>query len=183
MNYTNVTHKDDTISAYTGTNDQLVLIHKSISVLYRYSEEKHPVARNGVVYQEVAKCYIPITYTSQKAMLAVEKLIMGDRYLRQEEIDLLKTVYVRFGWLDRTLGQLRWVPLIDLVESFVRKELEGTEKGKFQEICKMLSLSLKVARSNHEINDKLYDPRKSLYGDLGHYIPEPTMPAPVETVS
>ena len=73
---------------------------------------------------------------------------------------MLAKIVVRFGWLDKTLGQLQWVPLVDLVNDFVNRNLGPTEKGKFQEICKMLSLSIREARKLHIVGDVQYKPKK-----------------------
>ena len=95
-------------------------------------------------------------------METLEKFIRGTMTFSKANVKLLSNMYVRFGWLDKTLGQLHWLPIVDIVDAFVRRDLTPTEKGKFQEICKMLSLSMKDARRYHNVEGKLYQPKKKI---------------------
>ena len=90
----------------------------------------------------------------------IESFIRGTLQPNDKQALLLSRIVVRFGWLDKTLGQLQWVPLVDLVDDFVNRNLGPTEKGKFQEICKMLSLSIRESRKLHIVGDVQYQPKK-----------------------
>lgn len=150
MNYQNVRHTHSVISAINSQGKEVV-IDKSIANLYHCK----------VVNKETGKIhYDAITYMDQQTLRLVENFIRGRAFFSPDDRKTLNNIVVRFGWLDKTLNQLIWVPLVDLVEKFVRKELKGTEKGKFQEICKQLSLSLRDARELHVEDDDVYNPRE-----------------------
>lgn len=165
MNYSNVTHSDKYILANI-PNGKEVVIDKSIANLYHCK----------VINKETGRIhYNAITYMDQQTLRLVENFIRGRAFFSDSDRKTLNNIVVRFGWLDKTLNQLIWVPLVDLVEKFVRKELKGTEKGKFQEICKQLSLSLRDARTLHVEGDDVYNPRAV----LGH-IPVASIALPEE---
>lgn len=149
MNYSDVKHSDTNITAkrFDATP---VVIDKSISNLYHCRVVNKTT---GAIH------YNAITYNNQQVMRLVENFIRGRAYFSEDDRKTLNNIVVRFGWLDKTLNQLIWVPLVDIVEKFVRKELKGTEKGKFQEICKQLSLSIRDARTLHVEGDDIYNPR------------------------
>lgn len=168
MNYSDVKHGDTSITAKRFDNVPVV-IDKSISNIYQC----HVVNKTtGAVH------YNAITYNNQQVMRLIENFIRGRAYFSEDDRKQLNNIVVRFGWLDKTLNQLIWVPLVDLVEKFVRKELRGTEKGKFQEICKQLSLSLKDARRLHVEGDDIYNPR-SIIEKVG----EPSLHVRIVTIS
>ena len=59
---------------------------------------------------------------------------------------MLAKIVVRFGWLDKTLGQLQWAPLVDLVNDFVNRNLGPTEKASFRKYvrCYLYQLERRV---------------------------------------
>lgn len=146
--YTQVQHLGKTITAIDSSTGAQVTIQKSIAVLY----QKYDTA-DGI-------SYTAITYNQRDLLRLIENFIRGGGPLKATQALLLSGIVVRFGWLDKTLGQLEWVPLVDLVDDFVNRELGPTEKGKFQEICKVLSLSIREARKLHVVGDIQYRPKK-----------------------
>lgn len=146
--YTNVVHQDNMILALNGETNKKIIITKSTSPLYLVSD-----ASKSTDYRY-------ISYKDKEILSLIESFIRGSLEPNDKEALLLSRIVVRFGWLDKTLGQLQWVPLVDLVDDFVNRNLGPTEKGKFQEICKMLSLSIRESRKLHIVGDVQYRPKK-----------------------
>ena len=146
--YTNVVHQDNLILALDDETNKKISITKSTSPLY--------------VVSDVSKTtdYRHLSYKDKEILGLIESFIRGTLQPNDKQALLLSRIVVRFGWLDKTLGQLQWVPLVDLVDDFVNRNLGPTEKGKFQEICKMLSLSIRESRKLHIVGDVQYQPKK-----------------------
>lgn len=152
--YTNVIHQGNFILAVNEETNKKINITKSISPLYTVHDSLK------------ATDYRHISYKDREMLNTIESFIRGSLETTGEQAVLLSKIVVRFGWLDKTLGQLQWVPLVDLVNDFVNRDLGPTEKGKFQEICKMLSLSIKEARKLHVVGDFQYKPKKLIMNIL-----------------
>lgn len=146
--YTNVVHQDNMILALNEETNKKISITKSTSPLYIVSDGSKSTD------------YRYISYKDKEILSLIESFIRGSLEPNDKEALLLSRIVVRFGWLDKTLGQLNWVPLVDLVDDFVNRNLGPTEKGKFQEICKMLSLSIRESRKLHIVGDVQYSPKK-----------------------
>ena len=146
--YTNVVHQDNLILALDDTTNKKISITKSTSPLYVVSDASKTID------------YRHLSYKDKEILGLIESFIRGSLEPNDKQRLLLFRVVVRFGWLDKALGQLQWVPLVDLVDDFVNRNLGPTEKGKFQEICKMLSLSIREARKLHIVGDVPYRPKK-----------------------
>lgn len=146
--YSNVVHQDNMILALNEETNKKVSIVKSTSPLYIMSDG--PKSTD----------YRYISYKDKEILSLIESFIRGSLEPNDKKALLLTRIVVRFGWLDKTLGQLNWVPLVDLVDDFVNRNLGPTEKGKFQEICKMLSLSIRESRKLHLVGDVQYRPKK-----------------------
>lgn len=146
--YSNVVHQDNTILALNEETNKKVSIVKSISPLYIVSDGSKSTD------------YRYISYKDKEILSLIESFIRGSLEPNDEKARLLSRIVVRFGWLDKTLGQLHWMPLVDIVDNFVNRNLGPTEKGKFQEICKMLSLSIRESRKLHMVGDVQYSPKK-----------------------
>ena len=146
--YTNVLHQDALILAVNEETNKKISITKSTSPLYVVSDASKTTD------------YRHLSYKDKEILGLIESFIRGTLQPNDKQALLLSRIVVRFGWLDKTLGQLQWVPLVDLVDDFVNRNLGPTEKGKFQEICKMLSLSIREARELHIVGDVQYRPKK-----------------------
>lgn len=138
--YINAVHnnEDHSISALAADTSRLINIDKTVSVIYQRKESRLLIK------------YEAVNYTCIDTLSIMEDFIRGRGDLPKHRAEVLDRIYIRFGWLDKTLGQLYWVPFKVLVQKFVDKELVGTELGKFKEICKVLSLSIREARTLHE---------------------------------
>ena len=146
--YTNVLHQDALILAVNEETNKKISITKSTSPLYVVSDASKTTD------------YRHLSYKDKEILGLIESFIRGTLQPNDKQALLLPRIVVRFGWLDKTLGQLQWVPLVDLVDDFVNRNLGPTEKGKFQEICKMLSLSIRESRKLHIVGDVQYQPKK-----------------------
>ena len=146
--YTNVVHQDNLILALDEGTNKKISITKSTSPLYVVSDASKTTD------------YRHLSYKDKEVLSLIESFIRGTLQPNDKQALLLSRIVVRFGWLDKTLGQLQWVPLVDLVDDFVNRNLGPTEKGKFQEICKMLSLSIRESRKLHIVGDVQYQPKK-----------------------
>ena len=146
--YTNVVHQDNLILALDDETNKKISITKSTSPLYVVSDASKTTD------------YRHLSYKDKEILGLIESFIRGTLQPNDKQALLLSRIVVRFGWLDKTLGQLQWVPLVDLVDDFVNRNLGPTEKGKFQEICKMLSLSIRESRKLHIVGDVQYQHKK-----------------------
>ena len=146
--YTNVVHQDNLILALDDETNKKISITKSTSPLYVVSDASKTTD------------YRHLSYKDKEILGLIESFIRGTLQPNDKQALLLSRIVVRFGWLDKTLGQLQWVPLVDLVDDFVNRNLGPTEKGKFQEICKMLTLSNRKSRKLHIVGDVQYQPKK-----------------------
>ena len=57
--------------------------------------------------------------------------------------DMVHNIVVRYGWMDKHLNSLEFLPIADLVKRHVDKTLTGTDKGKMIAVLRQLSLSRK----------------------------------------
>ena len=158
--YTNVKCNDVAFTAIDALdNNKPVIIDKSVSNIFIREEKKGTIAFTALTYKDLPK------------LTLIEEFIKGEKYISPYEAEILSKIYIRFGWLDKTLSQLQWVPLSIMVTKFVNKQLEGSEKTKFMGICKLLSLSLRTAREHHRVGDNEYSPmavlsRKDEYSNV-----------------
>ena len=108
--------------------------------------------------------YRGLTYKDQHIFAALESFIKG-KWHKEEDIFLLNRVYIKYGFLDKTLTQFEMIPVEKLVVKFVKKELHGSEQSKMYEILKNLNLPSHKARESHkDLGDGngAYDPAKRL---------------------
>ena len=66
-------------------------------------------------------------------------------YLKMRDYykDIINSIVVRCGWMDKNLNSLQFIPLADLIKRIRSGEASSKEKRKLQEICKQLSLSMR----------------------------------------
>ena len=105
--YTNVVHQDNLILALDEGTNKKISITKSTSPLYVVSDASKTTD------------YRHLSYKDKEVLSLIESFIRGTLQPNDKQALLLSRIVVRFGWLDKTLGQLQWVPLVDLVDDFV----------------------------------------------------------------
>lgn len=119
------------IDIYDRANKTLIV--PSTTWLY-YRQERHNDPKVVAVYQPY------------NINLATELQILRDAMIGD---DLAKTsatynaALVRFGWVDKGLNSLRWIPLAELVQAYKDKTISKTNRTKLSHICRLLFISLK----------------------------------------
>ena len=134
------------------TNSPIIIV-KSISSIYRRQ------LTNDTTHM------LPVTFKDQDVLNALRNLVLGGEYARSISVhdkERLNNTFIRVGWLDKKLVQLKWVPVVDLVQRFVDGTLTPTEKSKFREVTKALSLGFKEARTFHGTQENRYNPKRVL---------------------
>lgn len=105
-----------------------VFITESISFLFQAatSEDDKRVTYKALYYKQADILEI------------IEDYLRG----RDVDMDIVDTIVVRFGWMDKRLNKLSFMSLTDLMKKIKAKEATSTEKRKLTAICKQLGLSL-----------------------------------------
>ena len=57
---------------------------------------------------------------------------------------MIENIVVRFGWMDKNLNSVEFIPLMDLVQKIRKNEASAKQRRKLTEICKQLSLSQRL---------------------------------------
>lgn len=123
-----VRHLDGTFTA-TDEMGRRVLIIESISFLFNVQADENGKSVN----------YKPIDYHSPKVLGQVERFLTGKKFNKE----IISSIVVRFGWMDKRLNKLSFLSLIDLMKLIRESEADKTQQRKLVEICKQLSLSMK----------------------------------------
>lgn len=79
----------------------------------------------------------PVTYKEHKVLAEVEKFLRGKRF----KPEILETVTVRYGWLDKRLEKTDFINITDFIQKFRNKTATPTDKSKLMAVCKQLSIS------------------------------------------
>lgn len=79
----------------------------------------------------------PVTYKEHKVLAEVEKFLRGKRF----KPEILETVTVRYGWLDKRLEKTDFINITDFIQKFRNKTATSTDKSKLMAVCKQLSIS------------------------------------------
>ena len=81
----------------------------------------------------------PVTYKEHKILAEIEKFLKGKKY----KSEVLDTVTVRYGWLDKRLEKTEFVNSADFLQRFRDRTQTPTDKSKLMAVCKQLSISKK----------------------------------------
>lgn len=81
----------------------------------------------------------PVTYKEHKILAEIEKFLKGKKY----KSEVLDTVTVRYGWLDKRLEKTEFVNIADFIQRFRDRTQTPTDKSKLMAVCKQLSISKK----------------------------------------
>ena len=81
----------------------------------------------------------PVTYKEHKILAEIEKFLKGKKY----KSEVLDTVTVRYGWLDKRLEKTEFVNIADFLQRFRDSTQTPTDKSKLMAVCKQLSISKK----------------------------------------
>ena len=79
-------------------------------------------------------------------MLTTIKLALTGSIAHQEAV-AFQCTYIRFGWLDKTLNSLEWIPLSEVLKAYKNKTLSKQQRGKLNHVCRLLFISIKDIRN------------------------------------
>lgn len=79
-------------------------------------------------------------------MLTTLKLALTGS-LKHQEYAAFQRTYIRFGWLDKTLNSLEWIPLSEVLKAYKNKTLSKQQRGKLNHVCRLLFISIKDIRN------------------------------------
>lgn len=103
-----------------------VFIERSISFLFQAAASDKRVT------------YKPLYYRQADILEEIEDYLRG----RDCDLEIIETIVIRFGWMDKTLSKLSFMSLTQLMARIRTKAANSTEKRKLVAICKQLGLSL-----------------------------------------
>ncbi len=123
--------RDETFTAYRALDFATrtfipVTIKRSISILYEVTTGNR-------------EDYTPITYKNRVKLDAIHELFTGSPTV--EVMKELQNVRVRSGWMDKSLSNLEFIPIIDLYTRFVNDRLERKEQQKLRQVLSAITMS------------------------------------------
>ena len=86
--------------------------------------------------------YRALTFHATGELVILERLLQGHE-LSAYEHTVVDQLHVRFGWVSQDLLQLNWVPVRTLYENYLNNNQSPTEKNKFQQICRIVSIPMR----------------------------------------
>ena len=136
MSYRDILKDENSIVATRISDNATITIECSISDIYVYREYMRidPLRTAKVSYHAV-------TFTHHQVLSEIRNLFLG--VASEGDLATLDYTVIRFGWLDKTLNSLQWLPVVELYRRWCSGELTPTQKNKLNAICKALSLSRK----------------------------------------
>lgn len=136
MSYKDISKDEDCIYATRVSDNAAVTIDRSISDIYVAREymQLKPLSIAKVNYQAVS-------FMDHQVLIEIRNLFLG--IATDADLAMLDNTMIRFGWLDRTLNSLQWLPVLELYRRWCNGELTSSQKNKLNAICKALSLSRK----------------------------------------
>lgn len=85
--------------------------------------------------------YQPYTLSKIQMLNTLRLALTGDVSARESSV--FKSTFIRFGWLDKGLKDLRWVSLSEVINDHYTKQLSKTNRTKLDHICRLLFISIK----------------------------------------
>ena len=115
---------------FTATDEtgRQVTIDESISFIFQVEVKKGPRVR-----------YTALNYKAADVLEQIENYFTGEIYSKK----VLESIVVRYGWMDKNLNKLTFLPLLDLVKMVNGKEATLTDKRKLNAVLKQLCISKK----------------------------------------
>lgn len=115
---------------FTATDEtgRQVTIDESISFIFQVEVKKGTGVR-----------YTALSYKTADILEQVENYLTGELYSKR----ILQSIVVRYGWMDKNLNKLTFLPLLDLVKMLNDKKATSTDKRKMNAVLKQLCLSKK----------------------------------------
>ena len=131
MRLTEIKHTAETATGMDLNND-VVVIEKAITYLYRRTRTD---SNRQITYRA-------LTFHATGELVILERLLLGHE-LSAYEHAVVDQLHVRFGWVSQDLLQLNWVPVRTLYENYLNNDQTPTEKNKFQQICRTVSIPMR----------------------------------------
>ena len=131
MRLTEIKHTAETATGVDLNND-VVVIEKAITYLYRRTRTD---SNRQITYRA-------LTFRATGELSILERLLLGHE-LTAYERTVVDQLQVRFGWVSQDLLQLNWVPVRTLYENYHNNNQSPTEKNKFQQICRIVSIPMR----------------------------------------
>lgn len=131
MRLTEIKHTAETATGVDLNND-VVVIEKAITYLYRRTRTD---SNRQITYRA-------LTFRAVAELVILERLLLGHE-LNAYERTVVDQLHVRFGWVSQDLLQLNWVPVRTLYENYLNNDQTPTEKNKFQQICRTVSIPMR----------------------------------------
>lgn len=107
--------------------DRDIIIVEHISFIYT----------TNVLQETGAVMHKPVTYKEHKVLAEIEKFLKGKRF----KPEVLESVTIRYGWLDKRLEKTEFVNITDFIQRFRNKTQSPTDKSKLTAVLKQLSVS------------------------------------------
>ena len=131
MRLTEIKHTAETATGVDLNND-VVVIEKAITYLHRRTRTD---SNRQITYRA-------LTFRATGELSILERLLLGHE-LTAYERTVVDQLQVRFGWVSQDLLQLNWVPVRTLYENYLNNNQSPTEKNKFQQICRIVSIPMR----------------------------------------
>lgn len=109
--------------------DRDIIIVEHISFIYT----------TNLLPETGAVMHKPITYREHKILAEIEKFLKGKRFNHE----ILESVTIRYGWLDKRLEKTDFINIKDFIQKFRDKTATSKDRSKLTAICKQLSISKK----------------------------------------
>lgn len=111
--------------------DRRVFIQESISFIYQVAKgEKHVTFK-------------PIDYRETEILEEIENYLRGSS---QTNMDIINTIVIRYGWIDKRLEKLEFIDLVTFMAEIRSGKPRPETKRKLTAVCKQLSLSMKKVK-------------------------------------
>lgn len=107
--------------------DRRVFIAESISFLFQVNGDDKRVM------------YKPLYYRDANILEEIELFLVGNP---RANLKIVDSIVVRFGWMDKRLNKLSFLPLTELLKLVQTKKATATQKRKLTAVCKQLGISL-----------------------------------------
>lgn len=131
MRLTEIKHTAETATGVDLNND-IVVIEKAITYLYRRTRSD---GDRQITYRA-------LTFHATAELAILERLLLGHE-LNAYECNVIDQLEVRFGWVSQDLLQLTWMSVRKLYENYLNNDQTPTEKNKFQQICRTVSIPMR----------------------------------------
>ncbi len=112
--------------------NKTVIVPSTTWLYYRQDKKNDP---------KVTAVYYPYNINLSEELKVLRDALMGDEVAKKSMI--YEAALVRFGWLDKDLGNLRWIPLSTLVDSYIDSTISKSHRIKLSHICRLLFLSIR----------------------------------------